>query len=95
MGLHEKLQGLTVNIQGGSNMTGTVYTCLHTNQSRSYLNHLVTYSFAPEATARNHECKQHFQIRTMNISTSIPKTIASTHEYEEQFYIKGKAGNHG
>jgi len=29
------------NIQGGSNMTGTVYTCLHTNQSRSYLNHLV------------------------------------------------------
>ena len=28
-------------IQGGSNMTGTVYTCLHTNQSRSYLNHLV------------------------------------------------------
>jgi len=30
-----------INIQGGSNMTGTVYTCLHTNQSRSYLNHLV------------------------------------------------------
>ena len=28
-------------IQGGSYMTGTVYTCLHTNQSRSYLNHLV------------------------------------------------------
>ena len=28
-------------IQGGSNMTGTVYTCLHTNQSRSYLNHPV------------------------------------------------------
>ena len=28
-------------IQGGSNMTGTVYTCLHTNKSRSYLNHLV------------------------------------------------------
>jgi len=22
-------------------MTGIVYTCLHTNQSRSYLNHLV------------------------------------------------------
>lgn len=31
----------------------------------------------------------------MNISgSSIPETIASTHEYEEQFYIKGKAGNH-
>ena len=30
-------------LQGGSNMTGTVYTCLHTNQSRSYLNHLVLY----------------------------------------------------
>ena len=30
-----------LNVQGGSNMTGTVYTCLHTNQSRSYLNHLV------------------------------------------------------
>jgi len=29
------------DIQGGSNMTGTVYTCLHTNQSQSYLNHLV------------------------------------------------------
>jgi len=28
-------------IQGGSNMTGTNAACLHTNQSRSYLNHLV------------------------------------------------------
>jgi hypothetical protein len=28
-------------IQGGSNMTGTIVYCLHTNQSRSYLNHLV------------------------------------------------------
>jgi len=28
-------------IQGGSNMTGTYAACLHTNQSRSYLNHLV------------------------------------------------------
>ena len=31
-------------IQGGSNMTGTVYTCLHTNQSRSYSNHLVLFA---------------------------------------------------
>ena len=31
-----------LKIQGGSNMTGTVYTCLHTNQSRSYLNHPVS-----------------------------------------------------
>jgi hypothetical protein len=54
-----------------------------------------TCSFLSEATARNHECKQHFQIRTMNISsTSIPETIASTHEYEEHFYTKGKAGDH-
>ena len=30
-----------IYIQGGSNMTGTDYTCLHTNQSRSYLDHLV------------------------------------------------------
>jgi hypothetical protein len=30
-----------VYIQGGSNMTGTCAACLHTNQSRSYLNHLV------------------------------------------------------
>ena len=30
-----------LKIQGSSNMTGTVYTCLHTNQSRPYLNHLV------------------------------------------------------
>jgi len=29
------------NVQGGSNTTRTVYTCLHTNQFRSYLNHLV------------------------------------------------------
>jgi len=29
------------NIQGGSNMTGTSAACLHTNQSRSYLNHPV------------------------------------------------------
>jgi hypothetical protein len=28
-------------LQGGSNMTGTNTACLHTNQSRSYLNHLV------------------------------------------------------
>ena len=32
---------ISLIIQGGSNITGTVYTCLHTNQSRSYLNHLV------------------------------------------------------
>ena len=30
-----------VPVQGGSNMTGTGAACLHTNQSRSYLNHLV------------------------------------------------------
>ena len=29
------------NLQGCSNMTGTSAACLHTNQSRSYLNHLV------------------------------------------------------
>jgi hypothetical protein len=28
-------------VQGGSNMTGTCAACLHTNQSQSYLNHLV------------------------------------------------------
>jgi hypothetical protein len=28
-------------LQGGSNTTGTCAACLHTNQSRSYLNHLV------------------------------------------------------
>jgi hypothetical protein len=33
-------------IQGGSNMTGTDAACLHTNQSRSYLNHLVYFGFA-------------------------------------------------
>jgi len=33
---------LTVDVQGGSNMTGTYAACLHTNQSRSYLNHLVS-----------------------------------------------------
>jgi hypothetical protein len=27
--------------QGGLNMTGTCAACLHTDQSRSYLNHLV------------------------------------------------------
>jgi hypothetical protein len=30
-----------INIQGGSNMTGSCAACLHTDQSRSYLNHLV------------------------------------------------------
>jgi len=29
-------------------MTGTVYTCLHTNQSRSYLNHLVSNYVSPK-----------------------------------------------
>jgi hypothetical protein len=32
---------MAYNVQGGSNMTGTCAACLHTNQSRSYLNHLV------------------------------------------------------
>jgi len=32
---------LEQDVQGGSNMTGTAAACLHTNQSRSYLNHLV------------------------------------------------------
>jgi hypothetical protein len=32
-------------VQGGSNMTGTSAACLHTNQSRSYLNHLVDSSY--------------------------------------------------
>ena len=30
------------NVKGGSNMTGTYAACLHTNQSQSYLNHLVS-----------------------------------------------------
>jgi hypothetical protein len=34
-------QTLVMHVQGGSNMTGTCAACLHTNQSRSYLNHLV------------------------------------------------------
>jgi hypothetical protein len=32
-------------VQGCSNMTGTCVACLHTNQSRSYLNHLVYKHF--------------------------------------------------
>ena len=35
------LYGLIRELQGGSNMTGTYAACLHRNQSRSYLNHLV------------------------------------------------------
>jgi hypothetical protein len=31
-------------VQGGSNMTGTCAACLHTNQSRSYLNRLVYFA---------------------------------------------------
>jgi hypothetical protein len=38
---NKKERNLWSNIQGGSNMTGTSAACLHTNQSRSYLNHLV------------------------------------------------------
>jgi len=34
------------NVQGGSNMTGTYAACLHRNQSRSYLNHLVQQTTA-------------------------------------------------
>jgi hypothetical protein len=34
----------TFNLQGGLNMTGTDAACLHTNQSRSYLNHLVYWN---------------------------------------------------
>jgi len=38
---HNVYRSCTKILQGGSNMTGSVYTCLHTNHSRSYLNHLV------------------------------------------------------
>ena len=41
LGANNQIHYALIVIQGGSNMTGTVYTCLHTNQSRSYLNHLV------------------------------------------------------
>ena len=37
-------------------MTGTVYTCLHTNQSRSYLNHLVLFEII--CPASSHETCQ-------------------------------------
>jgi hypothetical protein len=39
--LPENRRPLIHDVQGGSNMTGTCAACLHTNQSRSYLNHLV------------------------------------------------------
>ena len=45
----------TVYIQGGSNMTGTVYTRLHTNQFRSYLNHLVLYQLVIDTTYTSHD----------------------------------------
>jgi hypothetical protein len=37
----ELLVRFSDTVQGGSNMTGTSAAWLHTNQSRSYLNHLV------------------------------------------------------
>jgi hypothetical protein len=40
-------------IQGGSNMTGTCAACLHTNQSRSYLNHLVHYNSRGDVAVDN------------------------------------------
>jgi hypothetical protein len=33
-------------------MTGTLYTCLHTNQSRSYLNHIVAMYIQPFKVGR-------------------------------------------
>ena len=42
---HGRLLIFLSDIQGGSNMTGTDSACLHTNQSRSYLNHLVSSQF--------------------------------------------------
>ena len=48
-------------IQGGSDMTGTVYTCLHTNQSRSYLNHLV---YACERLTKERDRLKKMAIRT-------------------------------
>jgi len=40
----ETFKPLLPKIQGGSNMTGTYAACLHRNQSRSYLNHLVYFT---------------------------------------------------
>ena len=40
------------DIQGGSNMTETCAACLHTNQSRSYLNHLVYICRTAPLTSR-------------------------------------------
>jgi hypothetical protein len=43
--LHQGDTALGVlQVQGGSNVTGTCAACLHTNKSRSYLNHLVVAS---------------------------------------------------
>ena len=40
-------RNMSLHLQGGSNMTGTSAACLRTNQSRSYLNHVVHTIHAP------------------------------------------------
>jgi len=41
MDVANKYKPSYIDIQGGSNMNGAYAACLHRNQSRSYLNHLV------------------------------------------------------
>jgi len=43
-------------------MTGTVYTCLHTNQSRSYLNHLVI-------------SRSIYELKSINVSVNLYFTV--------------------
>ena len=57
-------------------MTGIVYTCLHTNQSRSYLNHLVyktipylhTYRVTGMAGLKVHLFVYHISVSKLYVS---------------------------
>ena len=57
-------------IQGGSNMTGTCAACLHTNQSRPYLNHLV-YSNIQRDLVVDDEISLNFRIYTTSMTHTV------------------------
>ena len=66
-------------LQGGSNMNGTCAACLHTNQSRSYLNHLV-YEIYPilneinPVHVQSHFLKIHFH-NISHLHLSFPNSL--------------------
>ena len=70
-------------------MTGTIYTCLHTNQSRSYLNHLV-HTYIHNSTSIIHRylpTSIHTQVQAQYINTQIHTQYTNKYIHRHTHFI--------